>query len=425
MWEGLEIVMADGIILTQHGGKLIEEVADNLLSTLNLDELGDALPLKSYDFIDFFAGCGGLSYGFHRFGELTSMFRAIGAFDKDKHANNTYFQNLGLSPSDIDIADASIEDIENNLLYQQKIRNPLIVMGGPPCQGFSSHRKKDPRKDNRNSLVGLFADLAVRLDPEVIIMENVPDLLAQKHWRHFQAFKETLDKYGYKLAVDILNFAEFGVPQERFRVVAIAARDFVPTLPKPLFTRNDFRTVRDAIGALPFLKAGESHFEDPMHITSNHRQETIEVLRQIPLDGGSRPRGVGPECLDRVDGFYDVYGRLYWDRPAVTITARCRTPSCGRFVHPEQHRGLSVREAAMLQGFPINYVFEGPFDDKFKQIGNAVPPMFSLALASHVLSMLAGFNHGSTDTIQVIDQPLFRSFSGTIARYKQNQSHEY
>ena len=150
-----------------------------------------------------------------------------------------------------------------------------------------------------------------------------------------------------------------------------------------------------------------------MHITSKHRPETIEILKKVPKDGGNRPHGVGPECLDKVAGFYDVYGRLAWDKTAVTITARCRTPSCGRFVHPEQDRGLSVREAALLQGFPEDFYFEGPFDDKYKQIGNAVSPIFSARLAGHVLSMLSGRNHGETDT--EIHESEFGSYSGKIA----------
>jgi DNA (cytosine-5)-methyltransferase 1 len=254
----------------------------------------------------------------------------------------------------------------------------------------------------------------------MIIMENVPDLLAKKHWHHYQAFKDTVEAARYHIAVKILGMADYGTPQSRFRTVLIAARDFIPTLPEPVLSPDQYRTVRDAIGTLPPLKAGGKDPDDPMHITSRHRKETIEILKQVPKDGGNRPQGVGPECLDRVAGFYDVYGRLAWEKTAVTITARCRTPSCGRFVHPEQDRGLSVREAALLQGFPKDFYFEGPFDDKYKQIGNAVSPIFSTRLAGHVLSMLAGKNHGEKD--EAINEPTFGSYSGMIAHVRQQNA---
>ena len=170
------------------------------------------------------------------------------------------------------------------------------------------------------------------------------------------------------------------------------------------------------------MQAGGKDPNDPMHMTSRHRKETIDILKQVPKDGGNRPRGIGPQCLDKVEGFYDVYGRLAWDKTAVTITARCRTPSCGRFVHPDQDRGLSVREAALLQGFPADFYFEGPFDDKYKQIGNAVSPIFSTALAGHVLTMLAGKNHAEKE--EPITEPTFGSYSGMIAHVKQQKESE-
>ena len=248
-------------------------------------------------------------------------------------------------------------------------------------------------------------------------MENVPDLLAKKHWHHYQAFKDTVEAAGYHIAVRILNMAEYGAPQARFRTVLLASKEFIPTLPDPVFAPEQFRTVRDAIGHLPPLVAGQKDTNDPMHVTSRHRKETVEILKQVPKDGGNRPRGVGPQCLDKVEGFSDVYGRLAWDRTAVTITARCRTPSCGRFAHPEQDRGLSVREAALLQGFPDDFYFEGPFDDKFKQVGNAVSPIFSTRLAGHVLTMLAGQNWGKKDDND-LNKPYFSSYSGMIAHVK-------
>lgn len=390
--------------------------AEDVLEQINYEKIKKDIPKKEYDFVDFFCGAGGMSYGFHKMATLTGRLRWAGAVDIDKHAIDTYEHNYGHRPSNINLGEAGIEEIKSAL--QLKEGNELILIGCAPCQGFSSHRKKDHRgSDKRNTLVGRFAEIAVELQPKMIIMENVPDLLAKKHWHHYQAFRKTVEAAGYHIAVNILGMADYGTPQSRFRTVLIAARDFIPTLPAPVLKPEQYTTVRDAIGNLRPLEAGGKDPEDPMHITSKHRKETIDILEQVPKDGGNRPHGVGPECLDKVAGFYDVYGRLAWDKTAVTITARCRTPSCGRFVHPDQNRGLSVREAALLQGFPSDFYFEGPFDDKYKQIGNAVSPIFSTRLAGHVLSMLAGQNHGDVD--EAIKKPTFGSYSGMIARARQ------
>lgn len=392
---------------------------EDVLKQIDYEHIKEDIPDPEYDFVDFFCGAGGMSYGFHKMAELTGRLRWAGAIDIDKHAIDTYAHNYGHRPQNVNLGDADIEEIKRSL--ELKEGNELILIGCAPCQGFSSHRKKDHRgPDSRNTLVGRFAEIAVELQPKMIIMENVPDLLAKKHWHHYQAFKDTVEAAGYHIAVKILGMADYGTPQSRYRTVLIAARDFIPTLPEPVLSPDQYRTVRDAIGSLPPLKAGGKDPDDPMHMTSRHRKETVEILKQVPKDGGNRPQGVGPECLDRVAGFYDVYGRLAWDKTAVTITARCRTPSCGRFVHPEQDRGLSVREAALLQGFPKDFYFEGPFDDKYKQIGNAVSPIFSTRLAGHVLTMLAGRNHGEKD--EAINEPTFGSYSGMIAHARQQNT---
>ncbi len=393
---------------------------EDVLEQINYTEIAKMIPNDTYDFVDLFCGCGGMSYGFHKMAEFTGKLRWAGAVDIDKHAIDTYARNYGHEPSNINLAEEDVDVIKQSLDLDE--RNALILIGCAPCQGFSAHRKKDHSgPDSRNTLVGRFAEIAVAMQPKLIIMENVPDLLAKKHWNNYQAFKNTVEAAGYHIAVKILNMADYGTPQARFRTVLLASRDFIPTLPEPVFKPDQYRTVRDAIGNLPPLAAGGKDPDDPMHMTSKHRKETIDILKQVPKDGGNRPRGVGPQCLDKVEGFYDVYGRLAWDKTAVTITARCRTPSCGRFIHPEQDRGLSVREAGLLQGFPADFYFEGPFDDKYKQIGNAVSPIFSTRIAGHVLTMLAGQNLG--DIEETIDKPYFSSYSGMIAHVK-NQSSE-
>lgn len=371
--------------------------------------------------LDLFSGCGGLSWGFH---EHPEYFEIKGAIDFDIHANKTYKHNYGIEAKAMDIESLCADDLKIEFSINDK--QPLIIIGGPPCQGFSSHKKKDKRIDGRNSLVAKYAELCCNLNAEIIIIENVPDLFTEKHWHHYESAKNILLSNGYNINASIVNMAEFGVPQERFRAVVIASKSIGISVPKGFLKRGEFVTVREAIGNLMPLKAGESSIKDPMHITSKHKESTIKTFEMIPKDGGSRPLGVGPKCLDKVKGFSDVYGRLYWDQPSVTITARCRTPSCGRFLHPEQNRGLSVREAALLQGFPVSFYFEGPFDDKYKQIGNAVPPLFSKALSEHIISIISKEKSLIKDSIKFtnIEKPIGKSFSTFISFIKQGRKIE-
>ena len=346
--------------------------------------------LTTFQVVDLFSGCGGVSFGFSTAKTVNTRFQVLGGLDIDPHANATYERMIGVKALHLDIRELAKPGILRKAVAEWSLdrSKPLVLIGCAPCQGFSSHRKKDDRADDRNTLLSAFATVALSLRPSLIVMENVPEMLHVKHWNHFNAWQELLIGAGYSIRTRIYNLAQFGVPQERFRtlVLAVAGTECIP-MPTPTHSSERFVNVRQAIGHLPPLQAGDADPSDPMHITSRHRPATVELIRQIPPDGGSRralPKGVGPMCLQSVDGFRDVYGRLWWDRPAVAITARCRTSSCGRYIHPEQHRGLSIREAALLQGFPHDYAFEGPFDDKFKQVGNAVCPPFSRAIAEHL-----------------------------------------
>lgn len=381
--------------------------------------------------IDLFSGCGGMSCGFMLAATKKVSFKLLGGLDVDPHANATYTRMLNRPALDLSARDllkpAKLKVALDAWGYTE--RKPLILIGCAPCQGFSSHRKKDPRVDDRNDLVEVFGKVASKLRPDVVVMENVPELLHAKNWAHFAAFKKTLQRAGYSVRARLHNAAEFGVPQERFRALVIASRDSSKIhMPKPTHTAESFRTVRDAIGTLPPLEAGAKSKSDSMHITSKHRPETVNLLQAIPPDGGSRsalPPEMIRDCHKAVDGFRDVYGRLWWDRPSVSITARCRTPSCGRFTHPEQHRGLSVREAALLQSFPSDWIFEGPFDDKYKQIGNAVPPLFAKAIAETIDNHWASASPPVQDMLRGdINLPIARSISSSIAAWKKRARNE-
>ncbi len=345
--------------------------------------------------VDFFSGCGGASHGFLQAGINGGIkVEVVAGIDNDPHCCATYERMIGSAALQLDILGLSEDSNRLDALIRRWDLDQFdhtVLIGCAPCQGFAAHRKAIEGTDERRSLFAAFCRIAARIRPSAIFMENVPDIFSKRHWNYFSDGQRQLESAGYHVKSRIYNFAGFGLPQERFRAVVLAFPHEFP-MPEPLIPFEKYRTVREAISYLPALDAGESSASDPMHVASKHRSGTVEILKQIPRDGGNRPRGVGPACLDRArqayGGYTDVYGRLAWDSPSVTITARCRTPSCGRFVHPEQHRGLSIREAALLQGFPSEFQFEGPFDDKYKQIGNAVPPIVAEEMARHVFSLL-------------------------------------
>lgn len=379
-----------------------------------------------FQVIDFFCGCGGMSLGFAAVSQSRPFFRLVGGCDLDPDAAATYELNFGVPAVVADVRslayqDGALSDFLRRLdRYDPK--QPLVVIGCAPCQGFSAHRKKRwAREDERNSLIGAFAEIAVRLRPDCVVMENVPEMLSARYWKFFEQARLLFQQAGYVVHQSIYNAASFGVPQERFRALVIAMKhEFL--LPEPLLEdAARYVTVREAIGHLPPVAAGEQCPSDRLHRSANHRKSTLAIIRSIPKNGGSRPPGVGPKCLDRVKGFYDVYGRLHWDRPAITITHYARNPASGRFVHPEQDRGLTMREAALLQSFPLGFEFTGSFDSVFKQIGEAVPPRFACAVAASVLAELASPPPDPLETerrVNDVTEPVNNSYSSVIAGMK-------
>lgn len=382
-------------------------------------------PAGPIDVIDMFSGCGGMSAGFKAVNGLAPVFNPILAVDVDEVANSTYERNLGLKPRALDIS--WLARSKKRVMDVLEVagcdpRKRLVLIGCAPCQGFSSHRNSAGRTDQRNSLFVDFARVAAWMKPQAIVVENVPELLATRNWPYVEEAITVLQRAGYFVHLGIHNMAEFGVPQERFRAVMLAfPHTFDPM--RGFYDRDEFRTVRDAIGQLPEVQAGARDPADSMHYCAGHKQSTIDVIRAVPRDGGSRPMDVGPECLRRVarkqgkPGYEDVYGRLYWDRPAITITAYARNPASGRYVHPVQDRGLTVREGALLQGFPLDYEFSGGLDPAFRQIGNAVPPLFASALAVHLVGEMV-VKQSPHDFDPGIQAPIGPSFSRLIPSLK-------
>ena len=383
-------------------------------------------PEGPIDVIDMFSGCGGMSSGFRAVNGLVPAFRLAMAIDVDRVANASYARNLGLTPREVDVSALAEDESELKRLIQSSRRregNPLVLIGCAPCQGFSSHRNRAGASDGRNSLFVDFAKIASVLKPDAVVVENVPELLTNKYWSFVEEARTILQASGYTVYLGVHNMAEFGVPQERFRAVMLALpRRFTP--PRPILPAAKFRTVRQVIGGLRAIEAGEHDRTDEMHYSAGHQPSTIETIRAVPADGGNRPRNVGPPCLRRAEErqgkavYEDVYGRLFWDRPAITITAYARNPASGRFVHPEQDRGLSVREASLLQGFPSEYWFAGSLDERFRQIGNAVPPIFSSYLAAYLLGEILGSPEPDVTMEPGISKPIGLSFSRMIPGLK-------
>lgn len=392
-------------------------------------EAAKTAPDGPIDVIDVFCGCGGMSAGFKAVNAIAPTFRLAAAVDIDATAAETYSRNLGLTPTLADVHQLAHDHaMAKRLLVDARSspHAPLVLIGCAPCQGFSSHRNAAGASDPRNSLFADFARVATKLEPDLILVENVPELLTQQYWHVLEEGRKTLRNAGYRIALAVHNMAEYGVPQQRFRVLMIAMRRNF-RLPSGFLTPSQFRTVRDAIWHLAPIAAGDVHPGDPMHYTARHRQSTLDLIRLVPKNGGKRPPGSGPECLKRIEakqgraGYEDVYGRLWWDRPSITVTGYARNPASGRYLHPEQNRGLSVREAALLQGFPSDYQFAGGLDPSFKQIGNAVPPTFSAFLAAHMLGELLGPEIPDVEFDCGIDRPVGPSFARMIPGLKSAQ----
>lgn len=261
-----------------------------------------------------------------------------------------------------------------------------LLAACPPCQGFSAMRTKNGsrrNRDARNDLVFDVLRIVRSMKPKTVMLENVPGLARDR--RH-AAFRKGLESLGYRVTSDVLNTVDFGVPQRRRRLVLLAS-----TATKPEFApkARRRRTVRDLIEKLP----PPERSGDPLHNYSIMRSRRVRCLiRRIPRNGGSRRAlGVGKQlpCHQRLRGFWDVYGRMAWDKPAPTITGGCINPSKGRFLHPRANRAITLREAALLQTFPKSYRF--PLDrgryPVALLIGNALPPEF---IRRHASALKAG-----------------------------------
>jgi DNA (cytosine-5)-methyltransferase 1 len=367
------------------------------------------------DVLDFFSGCGGMSLGFAAISQKTNLFNIVGGIDLSESALKSFEKNYMTKTLLKNIREIYLngeqKQIKDYFGLKEKRKKPLVIIGCAPCQGFSAHQKKYGKKhDERNTLIGAFAEIVVSFKPDYIVMENVPEILGEKYAQHYQEAKEIFENNGYKITQAIFNSAGFGVPQARYRALIVASKNSF-SLPLEILAPDEYATVKDAIGDLPKVNAGEIFKGDSYHRSASHKKTTIDTISKVPKNGGSRPKGVGPKCLDKVNGFYDVYGRLSWEKPSITITQYSRNPASGRFSHPVQNRGLTIREAARIQSFPDGFEFEGSLDECFKQIGEAVPPLLSLAIATQI----------ALEFTSPKNEFAFKKINGTVLH--QNENH--
>lgn len=326
--------------------------------------------------MDLFAGAGGFTLGFVQAG-----FVPIFAVENDQDACLTYEANFGPHCYARDI----------NTVKQFSPAD--VIIGGPPCQGFSnlgSHIPNDPR----NQLWRHFVRAVEQVHPLAFVVENVPPLLKSEEGQELIRGTRAL---GYEVQGRILNSADFGVPQTRKRTIIIGTRVGKLRFPQPThidpakkdLTTNylsDWTTVRQAIGDLPLQPTGYS-----LHIGRNPTPMSLERYRHIP-PGGNRwnlPRSLMPDCWKhKTKGGTDLFGRLKWYEPCVTIRTEFFKPEKGRYLHPEADRPITHREAARIQGFPDHFSFKGSKIEIAKQIGNAVPVKLAYAIAQTVKEII-------------------------------------
>lgn len=325
--------------------------------------------------LDLFCGAGGLSLGL-----LQAGVDVVAGVDAWTTAIDTYRRNFEHPGTLADIAELSATDLRRML--DAPLDDLTVVAGGPPCQGFSIQRIGTDH-DARNRLILEFGRLAAALRPRYILMENVLGLTGGRGLNVLNQFREDLLTNGYRSDVSVVNALDYGVPQNRRRVLVIARQPNAPELNVLPRRPRAVMAVWDAIGDLPAPAApGTVEADDPLHVESRLSNLNRYRLEHIPPGGGFEdlPVELRVDChkggAARI-GHRGVYGRLDADQPAGTITARFDSFTRGRFAHPFEHRNITLREGARLQSFPDTFRFTGNREEVAALIGNAIPPLLA------------------------------------------------
>ncbi len=341
----------------------------------------------SIDVFDFFSGCGGTSKGF----ELAGL-NPVFALDFDEDAAKTFEANF---PS-AKIMRSDIRSFNGRVLNDLKKQGRLTLFCGcAPCQPFTRQNTQKPKKgqDSRRSLLTYFGASIAEHCPDYVFIENVPGMQMIAGSSTLTRFSKRLRTLGYKSSVGIVDSWAYGVPQRRRRLVLIASKHgeiSFPDMTHGPFLGEPYTTVRQWIGHLPNIKAGEAHPDIPNHRAANLSELNLKRIMATPPEGSRAdwPKELQLDCHSKsgYTGHTDVYGRMRWDAPATGLTTRCISLSNGRFGHPDQHRAISIREAAALQTFPDDFKFVGSLGSQAKQIGNAVPVLLAKKFGSQLLA---------------------------------------
>jgi DNA (cytosine-5)-methyltransferase 1 len=342
--------------------------------------------------VDLFCGIGGLTHGLQIEG-----FNVVAGIDIDKSCEFAYTNNNNSRFVAKDLRDIDIQEMRD--FYGSC--DIKVLVGCAPCQPFSAlyanKRKESIKEDDKWYLLNKFAEFVEKLQPEIISMENVPQLTKQKIYEDFCSL---LSKNGYNISSAIVNCADYGVAQKRKRLVLLASKLGKINLLAPTHLEKH-RTIKDVIADLPQIEDGEICDTDKMHVA--HKLSELNKKRILASKPGGSWKDWTEDLLltchkdPRGKKYTDVYGRMSWDLPAPTLTTKCTGIGNGRFGHPEQNRAISLREAAILQSFPLEYKFfpdnveKIPMLQVAKQIGNAVPVELGRVIAKSIINHLKEF----------------------------------
>ena len=347
--------------------------------------------------IDLFAGAGGLSIGLEQAG-----FKLVAATDWDHWSCETLRANhKGAFVAEGDINEVDLDDFAGKLSADEVD----LIVGGPPCQGFSALGKRS-KSDPRNQLWRQYMRFVEYFNPKVFLMENVPELLKSEEYAQI---KKTAEKLGYQVKEKILFAPDYGVPQKGEPKFPNPTHALPGQMTLDNYNCAPWKNVRDAISDLPLDPDGNN-----WHVGRNPTKKSLKRYKSVP-PGGNRfnlPQDLMPECWKRKKtGSTDVFGRLEWDKPSLTVRTEFFKPEKGRYLHPEAHRPITIREAARLQTIPDSYILKGSHLEVAKQIGNAVPCELARNIGEELLKL---FNADS-DSVQ--DKRVYGStgFEGLLA----------